>query len=67
MRITPPEIDCEAYECHVRRNLKPFFGNTKVTRYTVNQDSAKRFDSAIVEENEDNLETISEREHQSAL
>ena len=30
-----------SYECHVRRNLKPFFGNTKVTR--INYNSITKF------------------------
>jgi integrase len=33
-----------SYECHVRRNLKPFFGNTKITR--INYDSITKFMSS---------------------
>ena len=35
-RLNIREHTFASYECHVRRNLKPFFGNTKVTRINYN-------------------------------
>ena len=31
-KINIREHSFTAYECHIRRNLKPFYGNTKITR-----------------------------------
>ena len=40
-KIDIREHTYDAYECHIRRNLKPFFGSTKITR--INYPSIVKF------------------------